>query len=111
MPVVSFFSYRYEALRDLHSFPTRRSSDLLAGFARRRIHRPHEPRAGQFPMSAPDRKSTRLNSSHRCISYAVFCLKKKSLSGTTAGVVCTEISFPFLPEIVIFAPESFEANS
>src|SRR5437763_8026155 len=29
--------------------------------------------------SAPptDRKSTRLNSSHRCISYAVFCLKKK----------------------------------
>src|SRR5437879_9290583 len=24
-----------------------------------------------------DRKSTRLNSSHRCISYAVFCLKKK----------------------------------
>src|SRR5437867_10214649 len=26
----------------------------------------------------PDRKSTRLNSSHRTISYAVFCLKKKS---------------------------------
>src|SRR5436189_4630496 len=26
---------------------------------------------------ATDRKSTRLNSSHRCISYAVFCLKKK----------------------------------
>src|SRR5437764_11123809 len=26
-----------------------------------------------------DRKSTRLNSSHRCISYAVFCLKKKIL--------------------------------
>src|SRR5437762_10795981 len=25
---------------------------------------------------AKDRKSTRLNSSHRCISYAVFCLKK-----------------------------------
>src|SRR5437762_10615680 len=26
-----------------------------------------------------DRKSTRLNSSHRCISYAVFCLKKKTI--------------------------------
>src|SRR5437879_2624906 len=25
-----------------------------------------------------DRKSTRLNSSHRCISYAIFCLKKKN---------------------------------
>src|SRR5437762_10541283 len=28
--------------------------------------------------TARDRKSTRLNSSHRCISYAVFCLKKKN---------------------------------
>src|SRR5437879_7321768 len=31
---------------------------------------------------AADRKSTRLNSSHRCISYAVFCLKKKKTSMT-----------------------------
>src|SRR5437762_6882257 len=30
--------------------------------------------------SGVDRKSTRLNSSHRCISYAVFCLKKKKIS-------------------------------
>src|SRR5436189_4774246 len=29
-------------------------------------------------VAAIDRKSTRLNSSHRCISYAVFCLKKKT---------------------------------
>src|SRR5437762_4140048 len=29
-------------------------------------------------MIEKDRKSTRLNSSHRCISYAVFCLKKKT---------------------------------
>src|SRR5436189_6345647 len=29
------------------------------------------------PGRHKDRKSTRLNSSHRCISYAVFCLKKK----------------------------------
>src|SRR5437879_2607171 len=33
-------------------------------------------RTGNQP-SEKDRKSTRLNSSHRCISYAVFCLKKK----------------------------------
>src|SRR5437762_11218029 len=31
---------------------------------------------------ALDRKSTRLNSSHRCISYAVFCLKKKRAQTT-----------------------------
>src|SRR5690554_7402026 len=30
------------------------------------------------PRSTPDRKSTRLNSSHVRISYAVFCLKKKN---------------------------------
>src|SRR5436189_975837 len=34
------------------------------------------PLGGGHPRSR-DRKSTRLNSSHRCISYAVFCLKKK----------------------------------
>src|SRR2546430_6957275 len=31
-----------------------------------------------FELSAKDRKSTRLNSSHSQISYAVFCLKKKT---------------------------------
>src|SRR6266540_5757098 len=31
----------------------------------------------EFLSSTPDRKSTRLNSSHITISYAVFCLKKK----------------------------------
>src|SRR3712207_8232941 len=34
-------------------------------------------RAAQPARGAPDRKSTRLNSSHANISYAVFCLKKK----------------------------------
>src|SRR5436189_4827310 len=33
-------------------------------------------------FGAADRKSTRLNSSHRCISYAVFCLKKKTQDNT-----------------------------
>src|SRR5438034_2228928 len=32
----------------------------------------------------PDRKSTRLNSSHTVISYAVFCLKKKKKKQTTS---------------------------
>src|SRR5437764_13973997 len=34
-------------------------------------------RRGRGGGRCGDRKSTRLNSSHRCISYAVFCLKKK----------------------------------
>src|SRR5690242_9354566 len=34
------------------------------------------PRAREYPLPPLDRKSTRLNSSHMSISYAVFCLKK-----------------------------------
>src|SRR5207248_9527557 len=40
-----------------------------------RVHPPGSPRMSRRLES--DRKSTRLNSSHRTISYAVFCLKKK----------------------------------
>src|SRR5690606_41836399 len=80
--------------RDLHSFPTRRSSDLdargdgvgrdcggvrdraaperLAAAAHSDVGSRWSPRG-----AAGDRKSTRLNSSHVKISYAVFCLKKK----------------------------------
>src|SRR5437764_11493831 len=38
---------------------------------------PRLPGRKKLSAESPDRKSTRLNSSHRCISYAVFCLKKK----------------------------------
>src|SRR5207249_7127417 len=91
---------------DLHSFPTRRSSDLEvvgrvthgragdpsghvvpAGGPSRRMSLPIPAVAvetGQVDASHEcdsvideDRKSTRLNSSHVSISYAVFCLKKK----------------------------------
>src|SRR5207248_10868998 len=90
----------------LHSFPTRRSSDLEQGklaMKARPAHRMYLGRvvvrlsaiSGAFrandnrtlsafllqfhSVRVPlDRKSTRLNSSHRTISYAVFCLKKKN---------------------------------
>src|SRR5690606_40612816 len=98
-------------LRSLHSFPTRRSSDLsgkwvtgedgdafepspyqmtLSPFLRecfRQIAKDeeflrslHSDFRGSKPPRPPtlDRKSTRLNSSHVKISYAVFCLKKKN---------------------------------
>src|SRR5690606_40472071 len=93
---------------DLHSFPTRRSSDLTldlvdiravvaaAGkvpvavdstFATPVLQQPATLGARYVLHSATkylgghgdvDRKSTRLNSSHVKISYAVFCLKKKN---------------------------------
>src|SRR5690606_40598141 len=93
----------------LHSFPTRRSSDLFRpAFERRQSHQAagDDDRTGndqpddravapvfrslRLPVGGEpdrisderqqeqkDRKSTRLNSSHVKISYAVFCLKKK----------------------------------
>src|SRR5690606_41202507 len=89
---------------DLPSFPTRRSSDLDAarvfddvgprlvalGARDAHVHARHDARqhVRVRHVAAPvaverhrealrDRKSTRLNSSHVKISYAVFCLKKK----------------------------------
>src|SRR6266513_2944649 len=60
-----------------------------------------------------DRKSTRLNSSHVSISYAVFCLKKKKITGTGRQhahikVVCTAergLCRPFNSAIVLLARE------
>src|SRR5207244_9226706 len=72
--------------RSPHSFPTRRSSDLaergrvalelLARFDLDDV-RPHVRELADGGRARADRKSTRLNSSHQIISYAVFCLKKK----------------------------------
>src|SRR5690606_39559966 len=94
----------YPVLRHLHSFPTRRSSDLgaesgdpqhqersthpslqIRTIIPTRSHCLRRSRLNSASRSASrtepilDRKSTRLNSSHVKISYAVFCLKKKKL--------------------------------
>src|SRR5256885_10829056 len=53
-----------------------RPFDLNIGYVWVRINRAITP---SELLSNPDRKSTRLNSSHLVISYAVFCLKKKTL--------------------------------
>src|SRR5260221_6291607 len=47
----------------------------------------------EFSGPLADRKSTRLNSSHTVISYAVFCLKKKLRK--RFGPYCTRIAKPF----------------
>src|SRR3712207_7853212 len=48
-----------------------------------RVFAQHAPRSNAGPRSfRRDRKSTRLNSSHANISYAVFCLKKKKSFAT-----------------------------
>src|SRR5688500_19550227 len=88
----------------LLSFPTRRSSDLghtyffsssqiLFHFSRFALRVAKyssllSSSAGVI-LLAPDRKSTRLNSSHLVMSYAVFCLKNKVMIQDTATVSYT----------------------
>src|SRR5690606_40765726 len=90
----------HDALPILHRVSLERGEDHLlrrAGDAVPHRHplkvatiqlgRAHRPRAVDghrqpHPASAEDRKSTRLNSSHVKISYAVFCLKKKKTRNT-----------------------------
>src|SRR5437762_3655162 len=54
-----------------------RSCKGCLGDSDRLLRRPITRFRGCGLPDSLDRKSTRLNSSHRCISYAVFCLKKK----------------------------------
>src|SRR2546429_6945837 len=49
---------------------------------------------------APDRKSTRLNSSHGYISYAVFCLKKKKPTYMNHTHLAPSLQYDLWPEIV-----------
>src|SRR5437762_8857565 len=97
---ILFFFDWHVSNRDLHSFPTRRSSDLFYGF--RQNHHWHAVgaaagvalrRSGR-PHRGIDRKSTRLNSSHRCISYAVFCLKKKNNDSLPHLFICAHRTLP-----------------
>src|SRR6266702_7711735 len=53
----------------------------------RRHHFQHLPQVFFEPVLRRDRKSTRLNSSHVAISYAVFCLKKKKKNNTKSFYV------------------------
>src|SRR5438034_3271086 len=102
------FIYHTPTTRDPHSFPTRRSSDLqrrngdeklgAEDAARDRIEMKRAQIVDRVPDGEEgsdrdgqrrDRKSTRLNSSHTVISYAVFCLKKKKKREQQADQVVT----------------------
>src|SRR4051812_168999 len=63
-------------------------------------------------LPRPDRKSTRLNSSHMSISYAVFCLKKKNerrVAGCDGGVLPDERVHRHLDGRVVVEPLARDA--
>src|SRR5258708_21108926 len=67
---------------------TGRGRGLVRGRARCRVALGF----GESPQGSGDRKSTRLNSSHQIISYAVFCLKKKKKNITATTIHCKQTS-------------------
>src|SRR5688572_32619068 len=82
---VDSFFFADPATTELYTFPTRRSSDLTrtpAGPDRKMTRGRFGSSFSKAALSVEDRKSTRLNSSHSQISYAVFCLKKKTTCGS-----------------------------
>src|SRR5947207_12142002 len=54
------------------------------------IHKDEYESAAEYARMAVDRKSTRLNSSHTVISYAVFCLKKKNKETARDSLLATD---------------------
>src|SRR5947207_11502771 len=80
--------------RSLHAAPPRRLPARRGGRAARRLRRlrrlgaPHVRGRDDDDLDdlLRDRKSTRLNSSHTVISYAVFCLKKKNNTQTSTAM-------------------------
>src|ERR1022692_5145960 len=67
-----FFFFNDTATPEISTLSLHDALPICAGQAP--LHEPH-PRE-EVPETQADRKSTRLNSSHLVISYAVFCLKK-----------------------------------
>src|SRR2546428_4497696 len=78
-----FLMIRRPPRSTLFPYTTLFRSEGAAAHARRSLRRHvhaeqhRAARHDRFESDRPDRKSTRLNSSHDQISYAVFCLKKK----------------------------------
>src|SRR5437870_10952522 len=77
-PYTTLFRSRAGAERRARDRSGRRMRFEIEGDQREhRLHLAHRDGEGDGACVMADRKSTRLNSSHVAISYAVFCLKKK----------------------------------
>src|SRR5207244_10786508 len=79
-PLFPYTTLFRSAARDLHDVGLERRIALAieADAAARAVHVGGRDRRADLVAIEADRKSTRLNSSHQIISYAVFCLKKKT---------------------------------
>src|SRR2546430_2781506 len=89
-PRSTLFPYTtlFRSLASTHACPRRR---LAYSFRRHQAPRLVDSQCKR-KIHFPDRKSTRLNSSHSQISYAVFCLKKKRMKSSPEDMMPDELS-------------------
>src|SRR3712207_7149772 len=85
--------FPYTTLFRSHEVSHELSGPLLLGGVRREAQHPGRYGDALATNGNSDRKSTRLNSSHANISYAVFCLKKKK------NIACITLSTPTLSSV------------
>src|SRR6266704_5752885 len=81
--LVHFFFFNDTATTEIYTLSLH---DALPIYGGRHFVAPAQDTNSSNIITQPDRKSTRLNSSHVSISYAVFCLKKKKQIKGTADI-------------------------
>src|SRR3989442_8610427 len=103
-PALSFFFFNDTATTEIYTLSLHDALPIswrtLSGQPARHCSRAWPP----CTQSRPDRKSTRLNSSHVRISYAVFCLKKKTSNTNIYTKAPTTHSTPPSPRLAPPAP-------
>src|SRR5476649_2988480 len=77
----SFFFFNDTATTEIYTLSLHDALPISAAV----VEQPFQRQCRHQRFCVGDRKSTRLNSSHTVISYAVFCLKKKKKSGKEKG--------------------------
>src|SRR3712207_7596137 len=85
-PYTTLFRSSNGFRRNGASWAVNEVGDNMVSVTPERTQRAQLDQRGPSPSGNQDRKSTRLNSSHANISYAVFCLKKKKITYTTPSV-------------------------
>src|SRR5258708_29567105 len=91
LTICSFFFFNDTATTEIYTLSLHDALPICDHFTTARLVPSQRASASNGPMcfSSPsvDRKSTRLNSSHQIISYAVFCLKKKKTKNKKLNIL------------------------
>src|SRR5260221_8341806 len=90
-PNLAFFFFNDTATTEIYTLSLHDALPISLPYTTPPGHNHAQSDRSEFALG--DRKSTRLNSSHTVISYAVFCLKKKKIKNTSLAYDVMEMIF------------------